>query len=87
MVDRLDSDYRYLHGAAGYQHCERLTPPQSPQAANEAFDITNGDVFEWRNVWPALAARRGVNTNFADESWCGRQISLAQSRRWLMMVS
>jgi hypothetical protein len=28
---------------------------QSPQAANEAFNITNGDVFEWRNVWPALA--------------------------------
>jgi len=28
---------------------------QSPQAANEAFNITNGDVFEWRNLWPALA--------------------------------
>src|SRR5262245_2753781 len=26
---------------------------QSPRAANEAFNITNGDVFEWRNVWPA----------------------------------
>jgi hypothetical protein len=22
---------------------------QSPRAANEAFNITNGDVFEWRN--------------------------------------
>jgi nucleoside-diphosphate-sugar epimerase len=35
---------------------------QSPQAANEAFNITNGDVFEWRNVWPALAETLGVET-------------------------
>src|SRR5438445_6437219 len=35
---------------------------QSPQAANEAFNITNGDVFEWRNVWPALAETLGVKT-------------------------
>jgi nucleoside-diphosphate-sugar epimerase len=35
---------------------------QSPQAANEAFNITNGDVFEWRNVWPGLAETLGVKT-------------------------
>src|SRR5258705_7522886 len=35
---------------------------QSPQAANEAFNITNGDVFEWRNVWPAIAEALGVKT-------------------------
>jgi nucleoside-diphosphate-sugar epimerase len=35
---------------------------QSPQAANEAFNITNGDVFEGRNVWPALAETLGVET-------------------------
>jgi nucleoside-diphosphate-sugar epimerase len=34
----------------------------SPRAANEAFNITNGDVFEWRNVWPALAETLGVET-------------------------
>jgi nucleoside-diphosphate-sugar epimerase len=33
---------------------------ESPQAANEAFNITNGDVFEWRSVWPALATTLGV---------------------------
>ena len=33
---------------------------QSPQASNEAFNITNGDVFEWRNVWPAMAETLGV---------------------------
>jgi nucleoside-diphosphate-sugar epimerase len=35
---------------------------QSPRAANEAFNITNGDVFEWRNLWPALANTLGVET-------------------------
>jgi nucleoside-diphosphate-sugar epimerase len=35
---------------------------QSPQAANEAFNITNGDVFEWRNVWPAMGETLGVET-------------------------
>jgi len=35
---------------------------QSPQAANEAFNITNGDVFEWRSVWPVLAKTLGVST-------------------------
>src|SRR6201981_544317 len=35
---------------------------RSPQAANEAFNITNGDVFEWRNVWPALAETLGDDT-------------------------
>jgi len=35
---------------------------ESPQAANQAFNITNGDVFEWRSVWPALAETLGVQT-------------------------
>jgi len=35
---------------------------QSPRAADEAFNITNGDVFEWRNVWPAMAETLGVKT-------------------------
>jgi nucleoside-diphosphate-sugar epimerase len=34
----------------------------SPPAANEAVNITNGDVFEWRNVWPGLAKTLGVET-------------------------
>ncbi|WP_109479833.1 SDR family oxidoreductase [Paraburkholderia sp. C35] len=33
---------------------------QSPQAINEIFNITNGDVFEWRSVWPAMASTLGV---------------------------
>ncbi|MET2010759.1 SDR family oxidoreductase [Microbacterium chocolatum] len=29
-------------------------------ARNETFNITNGDVFEWRDLWPALADELGV---------------------------
>jgi nucleoside-diphosphate-sugar epimerase len=28
---------------------------QSPQAANEIFNITNGDYFRWRHLWPRFA--------------------------------
>ena len=31
---------------------------QSPEAVNQAFNITNGDVFEWRNTWTALEIGR-----------------------------
>jgi nucleoside-diphosphate-sugar epimerase len=32
----------------------------APQAANEIFNVTNGDVFAWRSVWPAMAETLGV---------------------------
>ena len=35
---------------------------QAPEAANEIFNVTNGDVFAWRSVWPALAETLGVAT-------------------------
>ena len=34
----------------------------SPAAAGETFNLTNGEVFEWRNLWPAMAATLGVET-------------------------
>ena len=33
---------------------------QARQAENEIFNVTNGDVFEWRSVWPAIAKTLGV---------------------------
>jgi nucleoside-diphosphate-sugar epimerase len=33
---------------------------RAPQAANEIFNVTDGDVFEWRSLWPAMAATLGV---------------------------
>jgi nucleoside-diphosphate-sugar epimerase len=32
---------------------------ESPKAANEIFNVTNGDVFVWPNVWPAIADALG----------------------------
>lgn len=32
----------------------------TPSARNQTFNITNGDVFVWRNVWPVLADALGV---------------------------
>ncbi len=33
---------------------------EAPGARNETFNITNGDVFVWQNVWPAIADELGV---------------------------
>lgn len=33
----------------------------SPSAANQAFNVTNGDYFSWRYMWPRLAAHLGAN--------------------------
>lgn len=33
---------------------------EAPSARDETFNITNGDVFVWRNVWPAIADALGV---------------------------
>ncbi|HEX9335311.1 MAG TPA: NAD-dependent dehydratase, partial [Pseudonocardiaceae bacterium] len=32
----------------------------SPNAANEAFNTVNGDVFRWRQLWPVVADGLGV---------------------------
>jgi nucleoside-diphosphate-sugar epimerase len=35
---------------------------EAPTARNQTFNITNGDVFVWQNVWPAIAGVLGVET-------------------------
>jgi nucleoside-diphosphate-sugar epimerase len=32
----------------------------SPQCANQAFNVTNGDLFRWCNLWPRLASFFGL---------------------------
>jgi nucleoside-diphosphate-sugar epimerase len=32
----------------------------APNAAGETFNLTNGEVFEWRDLWPSLADELGV---------------------------
>lgn len=34
---------------------------EAETACNEIFNITNGDVFEWRDLWPSFAAILGVD--------------------------
>lgn len=33
---------------------------QEPNARNEIFNISNGDVFDWRSTWPAIADALGI---------------------------
>jgi nucleoside-diphosphate-sugar epimerase len=33
----------------------------NPLAHNETYNITNGEVFEWRDIWPAMAETLGVD--------------------------
>ncbi len=33
---------------------------EAPAARNETFNVTNGDVFTWPNVWPAIAEAVGM---------------------------
>ncbi len=34
----------------------------APAAAGETFNLTNGEVFSWRDMWPAMAGTLGVET-------------------------
>lgn len=38
----------------------------SPSAVNEHFNVTNGDVFEWRDLWPGMAQVLGVTPGSDD---------------------
>ena len=33
---------------------------ETPAARNETFNVTNGDVFTWPNIWPAIADAVGM---------------------------
>jgi nucleoside-diphosphate-sugar epimerase len=33
---------------------------EAPAAAGETFNVTNGDVFIWQNIWPTIAATLGM---------------------------
>jgi len=37
-----------------------LWAARAPAAANQTFNLTNGEVFSWRDLWPALARTLGV---------------------------
>jgi nucleoside-diphosphate-sugar epimerase len=35
---------------------------EAPAARNETFNVTNGDVFTWPNIWPSIAESVGMRT-------------------------
>ena len=37
----------------------------NPACANEAFNVTNGDAFRWRTLWPKIGAHFGVAAGIA----------------------
>ena len=37
---------------------------EAPAARGQTFNITNGDVFVWENVWPAIAQALGLEPAF-----------------------
>ena len=48
------ADVRLVGGAC-------LWAASEPAASGEIFNLTNGEVFTWRDMWPALAATMGVS--------------------------
>jgi len=44
----------------------------APPARNQTFNITNGDVYVWENVWPAIAESLGLEPAF------GRPVRLSE---------
>jgi nucleoside-diphosphate-sugar epimerase len=40
----------------------------APNARGETFNITNGDVFVWQNVWPAIAEAVGLEATYGEAS-------------------
>ncbi len=59
---------------------------QSSAARNQTFNITNGDVFVWRNVWPALADALGVRLG-PDEPCSLAHWLPAQAPLWFDVVT
>lgn len=57
----------------------------SPACANEIFNITNGDVFVWTEVWPAIADALGMAVG-APEPHCLRLEMPAREREWGAIV-
>jgi nucleoside-diphosphate-sugar epimerase len=52
---------------------------EAEAARNEAFNVTNGDVFTWENVWPAIAEALDMEP--------GRNVPLSLAQTWPQWVA
>lgn len=57
----------------------------APAAQNEIFNITNGEVFEWRDLWPDLARAVGLEVG-SDEPMSVRQWIMDRAGSWDELV-
>ena len=57
----------------------------APSAANRTFNVTNGEVFEWRDLWPSFADALGVATGL-DEPLSMAAHLPAQAELWDRIV-
>jgi nucleoside-diphosphate-sugar epimerase len=56
-----------------------------PAADGRHFNVTNGEVFEWRNLWPALADQLGVELG-PDEEMSMAEYLPAHEKTWNRIV-
>ncbi len=56
-----------------------------PRARGETYNLTNGEVFSFRDMWPALAATFGMETG-PDESICLAQYIPDRAEVWARVV-
>ena len=54
---------------------------QSSEARNEIFNVTNGDVFSWQNVWPAIADALGMAPGESEPERLGETMP-ARAAEW-----
>src|SRR6266480_4412785 len=52
---------------------------ESDAARNEAFNVTNGDVFTWENIWPVVADALGMKP--------GRAVPLSLAQEWKKWIA
>lgn len=57
----------------------------TPACRNDTFNITNGDVFEWRNVWPSIADALGMQPG-PDRPLALALAMPAQQEAWAALV-
>ena len=55
------------------------------RANNEIFNITNGDVFVWQNVWPAIAEALGMEVG-PPEPCCLAEEMPTHEAEWAAIV-
>jgi nucleoside-diphosphate-sugar epimerase len=57
----------------------------TPAGANEIFNITNGDVFVWQEIWPAIADALGMESG-PPEPLCLRTEMPKKAAEWTAVV-